>query len=225
MNQTNQIHTAEHNLKQIDGHTIVASKKKRKTCAKSSTDSPSSEPYTLPQTFEQFCKQLETACEGDRDSKSAISELTPEIEKSLKEWDNPNIPISPPPPHSNLLKTLESGQVSTPKSYSADEIDSVISSILGPIHTTESVDTSSSVHSMPADIEQAYGNFVTDVSLDSDDNSSITCTTKEVSKLLTGMQPFRERPSKDRWKRFATGDLPFDKQIPCHQILVLESAS
>lgn len=46
MNQTNQIHTSEHNLKQISGHTIVASKKKCKTCSKSSsTDSPSTEVY------------------------------------------------------------------------------------------------------------------------------------------------------------------------------------
>ena len=62
MNQTNQ----------VEGHTVVASKKKRRTCAKFqnfSEDSPCSETYTLPQTFKQFCKELEDACEkGDRDS-------------------------------------------------------------------------------------------------------------------------------------------------------------
>ena len=42
LSKINQIHAAEHNLKQISGHSIVASKKKR--CEKSSsTDSPSSE--------------------------------------------------------------------------------------------------------------------------------------------------------------------------------------
>ena len=102
MNQTNQIHAAKHNLKQITGHTIVASKKKRKTCAKSSdTDSPCDEIYTMPKNYEQFCKVLDDACrEGDEDSKKAIIELAPEIEKSLKqikEWDNPSIPISLPP--------------------------------------------------------------------------------------------------------------------------------
>ena len=159
MNQTNQIHTAEHNLKQIEGHTVVASKKKRKTCAKSSEDSPSSETYILPQTFKQFCKELEDACkEGDKDSKKTISKLAPDIEKCLKkakQWDKTDLPISPSPTDIQLLKTLESGEVSTPDSYTADEIELIISSILGPI--PKNVDAHTSLSSQP-DIEQAYAN-------------------------------------------------------------------
>ena len=126
------------NLKQVDGHTIVASKKKRQTCAKSSnSDSPSNEVYTLPKTFNQFCKELEDACsEGDEDSKKAIAELAPEIERSLKEvkeWDNPSVPISPPHASLRRLTTLDSGELTTPDAYTAEEIDLIISSILGPV--------------------------------------------------------------------------------------------
>ena len=62
----------------------------------------------------------------NRDSKTTISEFAPEIEKSLtkaKEWDKPNLPISPSPTDIQLLKILESGQVSTPNVYTANEID------------------------------------------------------------------------------------------------------
>lgn len=32
--------------------------------------------------------------------------------------------------------------------------------------------------------------------------------------LLTGLQPYREKPSKDRAKRFVTAKLLFDKETP-----------
>ena len=212
MNPTNQIHAAEHSLKQISGHSIVASKKKRKTCQNSSsTDSPSNEAYSLPRSFTQFCKQLEDTCaEGDKESKEVIAQLAPEIEKSLKEieeWDNPSIPISPPPTDLQRLTTLDSGELSTPSTYTAEEIDSIISPIVGPI--TES--SLNNTHTRP-DVEQAYANYVTDVSYDMDDSTRTTPTS--VSKLVSGLQPYREKPSKDRTKCFATGNLPFDRDIP-----------
>lgn len=54
---------------------------------------------------------------------------------------------------------------------------------------------------------------MTDVSY-CDVNDNTSTTTASVSTLLTGLQPYREKPSKDRSKRFATGNLPFDKDIP-----------
>ena len=38
--------------------------------------------------------------------------------------------------------------------------------------------------------------------------------TSFVNTLLKGMQPYREKPSKDRSRRFATGDLKFDSNTP-----------
>ena len=108
MNSISQIHTAEHNLKQIDGHSIVASRKKRQTSAKHSIgDTQSEEEYAFPSTYEAFSKQLTDSCkDGDEDSKVAISELAPQMAAVLKkvnEWDNPSLAL-PPPPSDLLLK-------------------------------------------------------------------------------------------------------------------------
>ena len=49
MNQTNQIHAAEHNLKQISGHSIVASKKKRRLVKNLATQIPHLVKHTVCQ--------------------------------------------------------------------------------------------------------------------------------------------------------------------------------
>ena len=64
MNQTLHIQQAEQNLKQISGHTIVASKKKRVVCAHESCDQASEEEYTKPETYKEFVEQI-----SDEDSK------------------------------------------------------------------------------------------------------------------------------------------------------------
>ena len=70
MNSTSQIHTAEYNLKQIDGHSIVASRKKRQTSAKHSIgDTQSEEEYAFPSTYEAFSKQLTHAKMGTKTPK------------------------------------------------------------------------------------------------------------------------------------------------------------
>ena len=61
-----------------------------------------------------------------------------------------------------------------------------------------------------ADIEQAYANYVMDGVVTIGDDPD----TKSVNTLLKGMQPYREKPSKDRSRRFATGDLKFDSNTP-----------
>lgn len=111
MNSTSQIHTAEHNLKQIDGHSIVASRKKRQTSAKHSIcDTQSEEEYTFPSTYEAFSEQLIDSCKkGDENSKLAISKLAPQMAtvlKKVKEWDNPSLALSPPPSDLLLVKVL-----------------------------------------------------------------------------------------------------------------------
>ena len=71
MNQTLQVHQAEKKLKQISGHKIVASKKKRAVCAHQSCD----QEYTKPETYKEFLEQIMQACmDGDEDSKVAITQ-------------------------------------------------------------------------------------------------------------------------------------------------------
>lgn len=87
MNKANQIHKAEHELKQIPGNTVVACRKKRKTCAhKSVTDKNNEseyESYVKPSNFEQFVSQLNDACnDGEQAAKKVIEELAPDIAKT-----------------------------------------------------------------------------------------------------------------------------------------------
>ena len=78
MNKALQISQAEHNLKQIEGNTIVASKKKRKMY--SGETSVTEADYTLPDTYSDFVDELEEACnKGDEDSKELIERLVPEM--------------------------------------------------------------------------------------------------------------------------------------------------
>ena len=143
----------------------------------------------MPENYEQFCKELDDACrEGDEDSKKAIAELAPAIEKSLKQIkqrDNPSIPISPPPSDIQCLTTLNSGEQSIPDAYTAEEIDSIITSILGP-PTDTITDKSPDDKGKAPEVEQAYANYVTDVSYVNDSTST---TPASVNMLLTGLQP------------------------------------
>ena len=95
MNKAVQIHTAEHDLKQIPGNTIVASRKKRETCGhRSKSDTDNSllyQSYTKPSSFEQFLRELNDACSsGEQAAKEVIQDLAPDIANTLKkhhEWD------------------------------------------------------------------------------------------------------------------------------------------
>ena len=71
-----------------------------------------------------------------------------------------------------------------------------------------------------ADIEEAYyANYVTDGVITLDDNP----TTNSVKSFLKSMQPYREKPSKDRSKRFAAGNLPLDTESPeTHDVTVFQ---
>ena len=220
MNSTAQIHTAEHNLKQIDGHSIVASKKKRQTSAKhSTTDTPTDVQYTFPSTYEAFCKQLDESCKhGDDDSKAVISELAPYMAaalKKVKEWDNPILALSPPPPDLKLVTVLN--EKITP--WTEEDMQDAMDSILGTTPEADAILPQDEQALTNADIEQAYANYVMDgVVTFGDDPDTIS-----VNTLLKGMQPYREKPSKDRSRRFATGDLPFDSDTPeSHDVQIFQ---
>ena len=102
MNKALQISQTEHNLKQVEGNTIVASKKKRKIYSKTSGESSvTAADYTLPDTYSDFVDDLEEACnKGDEDSKELIERLVPEMAKLLKiskQWDYPDTPFDTKP--------------------------------------------------------------------------------------------------------------------------------
>ena len=76
--------------------------------------------YTMPEKFEPFCMELDDAYKGDKDSMKTL--------KRIEEWDNPGTPICPPPLDIQYLTTLDSGELSTPDTYTAEEMDSIITS-------------------------------------------------------------------------------------------------
>ena len=69
MNKAQQMQTAEQRLKKIEGHSIVSSKKKRKTFALSSNKHPShvnTDIVELPENYQVMMKELNDACDkGD----------------------------------------------------------------------------------------------------------------------------------------------------------------
>ena len=69
MNTAQQIQNSEHFLSTIEGHSIVAAKKKRKTFAtqsKETTGESTCEQYALPSSYKEFMIELQEACKkGD----------------------------------------------------------------------------------------------------------------------------------------------------------------
>ena len=61
-------------------------------------------------------------------------------------------------------------------------------------------------------IAEAYANLLTDTSLDEIQNEC-TVSAKQVQSMLKDLQPYREKPSKDRSKRFAAGELPLNAEV------------
>ena len=127
-NKAQQMHRAEHALKQIDGNSIVAAKKKRKTFALNSgecNESSSIATYSFPATYADFQKAIEDACTmGDCDSKEVIKKLAPNMASMLKQekkWDAPDVPLEDVP--SEIRRVSSVSQV-TP--LNAAKIDCII---------------------------------------------------------------------------------------------------
>ena len=143
--------------------------------------------------------------------KTAISELAPCMASALKEateWENPSLALSPPPPDLKLVTALN--QKVTP--WTEEDLQEVMETVLGPASEVNQLSSRDELNLTNADIEQAYANYVTDglITLEGTGNP----TTNSMNTLLKGIQPYREKPSKDRSKRFATSDLPFNNEIP-----------
>ena len=213
MNKTNQMREAEHSLRQVDGHSISTTKKKRLTSALDSTDAPYQGPsYSKPAlaSYSTFLSDIDRDCTlGDSDSKVAIESLAPqmaEVLKRAKEWEYPKIGVE----HSKVDSALLLQQFTTPNSActrpSTDHFDELISAHLGdkPLPTTPDPNPEN------GDINQASANLITDLDIEvssSEEGQQRICNVRKSLKLL---QPHREQPSKDRRKRFAYGQIPGD---------------
>lgn len=138
MTKATLIHNTEHQLRQIEGNTIVSSKKKRKINAHHSTDIQNEASYMLyqkPSSYDQFVAQINAACDdGDKDAKEIIEELAPEMAKFLKdhkEWDKPKVSVATPPQKVQTLSESKRNLVVDTNSV----FNQTITRRLGPIPT------------------------------------------------------------------------------------------
>ena len=185
-------------------------KRRRVQCAQQSSDRCSEQEYTKPEQYQDFVKQLADAClEGDEDSRLAISQLAPEMTAMLKknnEWNSPKISIDPPPSNLSLVSDHATLTACTPQMF-----DNLIDKVLGS-ETIVPNPNSTQSHLTNSDIAEAYANFITDVAVTESDDV-LPPSPKRVQMCLKDLQPYREKPSKDRSKRFAVGDLPLTSEI------------
>jgi len=157
--------------------------------------------------------------------------LTPHISKTLKEallpgeaksqqWECPSVPLDNVPSCINIVNSLkDTNQLD--KMF----IESIITEELGPMSST-CIPSNEMAQASPqsCDYQQALANLLLDISsvssesigISHDTTSScatvnsgkIVCDVKSLSvtSLLRGHQPYREKPSKDRGKRFAADE-------------------
>ena len=121
-----------------------------------------------------------------------------EIQREEK-WDKPSISIE----HNSdivLIKANKSEIIcNSPLLH-----DQLIDSSLGPLTQPSAVNVS-----VDPELASVYANLLTDLVLNNDE----PILRKNIRSVLKGLQPYREKPSKDRSKRFAAGDIPFNSTI------------
>ena len=211
MNKMLQIHTAEHNLKQVKGHSIVSSRKKRKTFSKNQSEVEDN--FSIlsgSSSYQDFQSKLMEACmHGDKDSKDLIEKIAPKMAAFLKKkskWDSKEIMHA----SENVLLAKSKDDVTNlttdngifqqliqlklgPVVHVHEAEGEIVTNCEGPI-TNDSYDT---------DATQALANMLLDVS----PTTEPTTTLIGRPQLVRALQPQREVPNKDRGKRFAAGTL------------------
>ena len=229
MNTAQQIQLSEHFLSTIEGHSIVAAKKKRKTYAAKSNESTghgesTSEEYALSSSYKEFMIELCEACKkGDTDSKEAMQRLAPQIAAVLikhNQWLQPDIPFDAISDDVNIIANID--DVNT---LSDNFIGELITHELGPISCSNiSADSNiETLEQLTDDSNQALANYLVDImptTVDNDQSSSSKDMVYDnkgdhirVTTLLKGLQPQREVPNKNRGKRFAAGELVSNKPL------------
>ena len=166
MNKAIQINRAEHNLKQVEGSTIVASRKKCLTNASNSSDLHGSgiKEYTKPDSLPKFIADLNDACnEGDRQAKEAIENLAPQMVETLKEhkeWEVPTLCTEKKPVHTKLY--LEEGSTAN---LPEDIHSKLIEHVLGPIRDKES-DATKANFDVDEEVQQAASTLIADMTIE-----------------------------------------------------------
>ena len=202
MNQNLQINKAEHTLKKIPGNSIVSSKKKRKTFARDANEPNESSPVEddrRAMTYEAFVKKLIDACnQGDDDSQKIIEKLVPgmaDLLKKKKKWLSCNINAES---ICNSIEVVKSQK--DLENLPIISFEEIIKNELGPISQNEECQVASQSDEDNIMTNQAYANLLLDVSASDTEPQYMT-------SYVRGLQPQREKPSKDRSRRFAAGNL------------------
>ena len=176
---------AEHSLRGITGNTMLASKKKRKTCAPVSNEPPSADylvqEYHLPSTYTEFLQQLKEACEkGNEDSKEMIENLAPQMAKTLKEgkqWDEPDVPLEDIPDNMSIVSSIPDASI-----VMGDIISNIIAKELG----SNSLEALSSTSNSSADLDS---NICREqYSISCPNNSSCSVQTESSSSITDANQ-------------------------------------
>lgn len=86
--------------------------------------------------------------------------------------------------------------------------DELIERVLG---SPQACPTTSSTSAQSINLDEAYANLIMDIELEPlDAEETETPKTSAIAKVLRQSQPYRERPSKDRSRRFMAGEIPLD---------------
>ena len=171
-------------------------------------------------------KDLREAClKGDTESKQLIEKHAPEMSlalQKLEEWDNPALCISK---RKNGVADLVCSENDLKVTQSEDIFDALMDKVLD-VANLQAEESASTEDDLSDDIDEAFSVMLTD-----DDSSSICGFDSIVSDIVIGspltvpkagearhmlkkLQPYREKPSKDRRKRFYAGKIYGDEGIP-----------
>ena len=229
MNKAMQIKNAENTLEKVSGNSIQNSKKRKITFAPSSNDATlnTTDTYQKPSKYEDFVAELISACKsGDNDSKKLMQELVPHLAHKLrksKQWENPS--------HC-LLNSIESIKLVASEADFDDvctaenifdtlvsaHLDKTMKDISEELELLEDNDENGYVLSVPHHDQavqentiEAVCNLISDVNMDTIDQHSANA-----SSLLRDLQPHKEKPSKDRSRRFHCGGLFGDQATPAN---------
>ena len=205
--------------------------------------------YCLPETYEDFVAELKNACnEGNEDSKKVIERLAPHMATTLinvqlkgqlkgQQWETPSVPLDDVPTDIHIIKNLE--QV---KMLDSKFLSSLVAKELGTLDeplngvNDQSQNSEESLLEHENEHRQALANMLLDVAISDDSESNDNATTSLFTKgklmchnkavhatsILKGLQPQWQKPSKDRGKRFAAGDLLGNRQTNENEIQELQ---
>ena len=141
---------------------------------------------------------MQACLDGDKDSKQTITNFAPDMKVKL-EWENLKVGIEK---QSSDMSIVCDYNLSSLSNCSVSTLDQLIDTLL-----LSQQAITDNVEQAPPQVAQAYTNYLNDILPEADTSA---CSSTISNTHIKCLQPHRERPSKDRSKRFAAGDLPLD---------------